>query len=695
MEELNNCFDRRRKMKKMVWKSIVTLMVISVLSSFDLSAAGAEEAQENQKADDLVVTATRTAERPIDVPVTTEVITREKIEMSGAMDIGDLIGKYVTGHYHKYSGLLSPMGLRGVRTAAHGEDIKGSVLILIDGHRIGTGNAAKIALDRIERVEVTKGAASALYGSAALGGVINMITKKGDGALTATLSADYGSFDYYKGQISGGGQVNDKFRFFLTTSYEDTDDYDTPDYGTVYNSGVSKLNIGGNLVYTFNNRHELRLGGNFADLESESPNWENGEDYSNYDPDNRNYNDKSHHYMDLEYNGDFFGSKLHWRGVAYYLWDLNHWNYGYPYSNRPEDYQAKYTDTTLGTDHQFAWNMAPWNTLLLGFTLEQMEKKSEGVSAGVPSTPSTPGLEYNNQAVFLQDALDLWDNRVNIIAAARYDRFEVNTKKPDTGSWSADNSKSTSYDNICPKAGIGYKFMEEKMRIRANVGKGFKSPSADQLSADYVHNNGTHYLGNPDLKPETSLGYDVGYDLMLAAFTLNLTYFRTDYEDKIARITYDDNGTTTKTYTNVGDAEMAGFDVGLEWDIGHMLDWDVDLSLSSNATFNTTKKDKDAGTDMTYVSDYEVKSDISAGYLGFNAQLSYVLVGPQTIYSYITYQNEEKERFDFWDLTLRYRFPKHWEIRASILNLLDQNVEWAEGYPMPERNYRVGVSYTF
>ncbi len=678
-------------------RKVVFWTVIGLLLWVLPALGGEDDAAKDQMmaVDDMVVTATRTKERAIDVPVRTEVITREKIEMSGAMDIGDLIGKYITGHYHKYNGLLSPMGLRGVRTDGHGEDIKGSVLILIDGHRIGTGNAAKISLDRIERVEVTKGAASALYGSAALGGVINLITKRGDGELSATISAEYGSFNYYKGQIAGGGEVNDKLRFHLTASYDDVDDYSTTDFGTVYNSGTTKLNIGGNLVYTFNDRHELRLGGNFADLTSESPSWMDGDYYSTYDPDNENHNDKSHRYMDLEYNGDLFDGQLHWRGVAYYLWDLNHWNYGYTYGVAPEDYQSKYTDTTLGTDHQFVWNMASWNKLLFGFTLEQMNKKSEGVSAGEPSTPYTPGLEYNNQALFLQDSLDLADDRINIIAAARYDRFEVNTEKPETGGWAEDNSQSVSYDHICPKVGIGYKFLEEKMRVRGNVGEGFKSPSADQLSADYVHHNGTHYLGNADLKPETSLSYELGYDLMLPAFTLNLTYFHADYEDKIASIMYDDNGTNTQTYINVGDAEMAGFDIGLEWHIGRMLDWEADLSLSSNATFNTTKKDKDTGLDMTYVSDYEVKSDISAGYRGFTTQLSYVLVGPQFIYSYITYQNEDKDSFDFWDLTMRYRFLEHWEVKAGILNLLDQRVEWAEGYPMAERNYRVGVAYTF
>jgi vitamin B12 transporter len=65
------------------------------------------------------------------------------------------------------------------------------------------------------------------------------------------------------------------------------------------------------------------------------------------------------------------------------------------------------------------------------------------------------------------------------------------------------------------------------------------------------------------------------------------------------------------------------------------------------------------------------------------------------ITNYDTYETEEKDDFYFLDVTLRYRFPEHWEVRAAILNLFDDRVEWVRGYLMPERNYRVGVPYTF
>ena len=680
-------------MKKKIYGQIATVTTVITLSGFSSQAFAAKEVKKEQHSDDMVVTATRTEERVIDVPVITEVITREKIEMSGATHVGDLIGKYITGHYHKFNGLLSPVGLRGFRSEAHGDDVKGYVLILIDGHRTGTGNAAKLNVDRIERIEVTKGPSSALYGSAAMGGVINIITKKGEGDPTATMSADVGSFGYYKARIAGGGEVNDKFRFYATASYEAVDDYDDPTYGTVYNTEETKVNVGLNLSYAFSQNHDFRIGGNFADLTGEYPSWENGT-YSSYSQTTRSNHDKSNGYVDAEYNGDFFDGMMHWRALGYYLWDRNHWNYG---DVIPEESQSKYTDTTLGTDQQFTFNLSSWNTLVAGFSIENLEKEAEGVSGGAPSAPYTPAMEYNTQALFLQDSVDLWDNRVNIIGAVRYDRFDLSTKRPSTGSYNSFNEKNETFDHFTPKLGIGVKFLDELLRVRANFGEGFKSPSADQLSAEYTSHTNLFYYGNPDLDPETSRTFDAGVDLYHDLFTLNLGYFHTDYKDKIIQSSTTVNGRYAVTWKNLGDAEIAGIDVMLEWNISRTFGWSANLSLWSNATFNTTKEDKETGDDLNYISDYEVKSGLDLSYAGFSAQLSHVLVGPQMITNYDSYpySTEEKDSFDFWDLTARYRFMENWEVYGSILNVFDDEVEWVRGSMMPERNFRVGLTYTF
>lgn len=653
----------------------------------------AKDTKEQGHLEEMMVTGTRTNERPIDVPVTTEVITREKIEMSGATHVGDLIGKYITGHYHKFSGLLSPVGLRGFQTESHGDDIKGHILILVDGHRTGTGNAAKINTDRIERIEVIKGPASALYGSAALGGVINLITRKGDGDLTATIKGQYGSFDYYKGQLSGGGEINEQWQFHLTASKEAVDDYDDPTYGTVHSTAESKNYIGGNVTYALNPGHSFRLGGSYGDLTGDYPSWEDGT-YSSYRTDvNKNY-DKSNGYVDLEYNGSYFDGAVDWRGLVYYLWDRNHWKYGDP---SPEADQSKYTDKSLGTDQQFSWEISSSNTLVTGFLLEQLEKEAEGVSDGQPAAPYTPGMDYDTQAFFLQDAIDLMDNRVNLLAAVRYDRFKVTTLHPKTGNLPDFKEKEEEYDHLSPKIGVGVKFLDEMLRVRANVGEGFKSPSADQLSADYVNTYGVRLIGNPDLDPETSMTYDIGFDIFHKYYSFKVSYFHTDYEDKIVQSDTTVAGNPAKTWENHGEAEIDGFDVNVEWQIGSTFQWPVGLSLWTNTTFNLTKEDKETGQDLLYISDYEVKSGLDLSYGDFSSQLNYVLVGPQMITNFdnYPYADEEKDRFEFWDLTLRYRFLGNWEASASVLNLFDDRVEWVRGYLMPERNYRVGLSYTF
>lgn len=419
--------------------------------------------------------------------------------------------------------------------------------------------------------------------------------------------------------------------------------------------------------------------------------------YSSYDSNNNDNNDKSIGYADLEYNGDFANGKVHWKGLVYYLWDKNQWNsggsYGLPDS---EAYQTKYIDKTLGTDHQFTWKTSSWNNLLMGFTVENLEKESSGIANYQPTVPYTPGLDYDNQAVFIQDSMDLWDNRINLIAAARYDRFDVTTKRAETGTYTDFNEKSEDYSRISPKVGAGIKFFDEMLRLRTNIGQGFKSPTADQLSADYYQSTtATRYFGNPDLDPETSLTYDVGADLYLSALTLKLGWFHTDYEDKIVQESLMFNDVKTITYDNHGDAKIAGIEVGLEWALGQTFQLPFHASLYSNMTYNTTNEDKETGQDLLYISDYEVKSGIDVSYQGISGQLSHVLVGPQMITNYDTYLLEEKASFDYWDVTLRYRFAKHWEVKASVLNLFDEEIEWVRGYIMPERNYRLGLTYNF
>ena len=671
-------------------KIVITTML--ALACFNPAWATTEDVSQ---VGEMVVTATREDSRAIDVPTHVEVISQMQIEQSGALNLGDLLGKFTTGHLHKYNGMLTSIGIRGFRTESHGDDLKGYVLLLVDGHRLGTGNAAKIDIARIEKIEIIKGPSSALYGSAAMGGVVNVITKKSTGDIKTTLTQEFGSFDWSETSIYSGGGINEKWGYDVSGSYSDVDDYDDPEFGTVYNTSEMQKKIGGNITFAPADNHMFRLGFDMADLTGTYPSWDNYTTYSNYVKDAVSKFDKSHKFFDLEYNGAYLDGKLKWKAMGYYLWDKNHWYTGYP---DPDLAQSEYTDDTWGTDQQFTYALTPWNTLLMGFTLETLEKESKAVSNGAPSLPYTPGMEYDTQALFLQDSMDVMNNRLNVILAARYDNFDLTTKSPETGTLLSINERSENFDHISPKAGVSMKFMDEMLKVRTNVGVGFKAPSADQLSAMYEKSSSgsvSRYLGNPDLDPETSLTWDVGFDLFFHAADLSVTWFHTDYKDKIVTTSTEYDNKTWSTWENSGEAEFQGFDINLKCNLSQLFNWEPSVSLYSNLTVNTDFEDKDTHEDLLYISDYEIKSGMNINHRGWGMALSHVLVGPQMITNYDTYVDEEKGSFSFWDLNLKYDFMDNYGIEVNVLNLFDQTYEWVRGYIMPERTFNVALSYTF
>ena len=136
------------------------IIFVSLLSAFHFSLLSSLLAEEKVVSlEEIVVTATRIEEPKKDVPASVQIITQEDIKNSTAKNVGDLISEASIGHVHKYPGALtSSIGLRGFRTDLF-NDLKSRVLVLINGHRAGTVNLAKIPVEDIERIEIVKGPA--------------------------------------------------------------------------------------------------------------------------------------------------------------------------------------------------------------------------------------------------------------------------------------------------------------------------------------------------------------------------------------------------------------------------------------------------------------------------------------------------------------------------------------------------------
>ena len=168
---------------------ILTALAVSALSVCPLateastpvsSGGGQSEALEEYSLDEIVVTATRTEKRDVDVPMSTDVITREEIERGGAQNAAQIIQKVNGVSFASFAPMGASMGTMINKATIRGID--NGTLVLINGNPIsgrGLYNLQEIPADSIERVEIVKGGGSVLYGSEAMAGVINIITKKG------------------------------------------------------------------------------------------------------------------------------------------------------------------------------------------------------------------------------------------------------------------------------------------------------------------------------------------------------------------------------------------------------------------------------------------------------------------------------------------------------------------------------------
>jgi outer membrane receptor for ferrienterochelin and colicins len=218
-------WKRRKEMKQLK----LVLYLLALILTFG-SVAHAQEKNVEPKAAELekmVVTATMTEKKMEEAPGSIEVITAQEIEEMGALTVAEALevatGLIVTGE----TGRIKAPSIRGTGNK--------HTLVLIDGRRFSMGykdflDINQISVDMIKRIEVVRGPTSALYGSDALGGVVNIITKKPPGDLTVGATYQYGISKYNEGEEHiGRAYVGDslgRFGFLLAGGCRNKDGWD-------------------------------------------------------------------------------------------------------------------------------------------------------------------------------------------------------------------------------------------------------------------------------------------------------------------------------------------------------------------------------------------------------------------------------------------------------------------------------------
>ena len=641
------------------------------------------------KLEEVVVTATATKTPVKKLPVNVQIITKDEIERSSADNLGDLLEEKLPGHIHKYPGILTSVGIRGFRTDTHGTDIKGRVLILIDGHRAGTGNVAEIPLENVERIEIVRGPASVIYGSAAMGGVVNIITKKGKGRPSVSAGTEYGSWDYNKQWAKTEGEWG-KFNFSASISKAQRNDYKTGNGDEVNNTDYHDWKGAFRIGFTPRQGHEISLTGQLTEI------WRVGSPGPSYSPDDNDYKDVRRKYISLAYDAQW-NEKISTHVSYYYVQDSSEWHdpdeaYGY--------FQTKTITNTQGLRLKGIFSLNKLLRITAGADWDGIRTKNAKYPSG---TPWSPNAAYDNYAGYLQAEIN-W-NKLYVLAGARYDYWKEELRPTQQMVLRSDEED---YDHITWRTGASYQILPW-LKIRVAVGTAFRTPTADEISGRFER-SWSRIIGNPDLDPETSTTYEMGFDIIKGSLRAGADYFRTVYEDRIAggfpTCLYGDCSWTT--FKNVDGATLEGIEFYASYDAGELLELPFMIKPYVNGITYTKRKidDRDyrnsLGDDtVPYVSKWNITGGLDVGIPEkLMANLSFLYVGKQKVQEWNWTDPNYKKAvnkggFTIFNASLHWKVCKHAKLFLKVNNLFDKEYSFVKYYPMPGRTWRAGVEVTF
>lgn len=487
--------------------------------------------------DPIVITGTKTSHTLEDVPVETVLVSREDIEKSNAQNVSSLLTQIPGFNFSQQPNIPGSMGckntLRGLNVESR------YMLILVDGQRVFTGyrsggmtsagfshNVNVVPVSMIDHIEVVKGPGSALYGSDAMVGVLNIITKKPTKKLESTLGGSYGRYEVagndfagtkakatsrytYESHATLAGPLNNRIRGTVSLSHEGNEGTNPTRYD------VHQTYLHSQLEMDVTESLKLRGGAEFADWISESV----------------AQNDKK-----TEQAPRF------WAVSDYAISDKHNIKLQGYY----QKLKADFSDNTYGKQRadvsyssaelQYSGNIFDHHLATVGAEVLQESLDTNSVAnKGITTT-----------SVYLQDEWDLLDGKVVIVPGVRFDN------NSDYGSvW---NPKLNAMYTPVPGT-----------RIRAATGWSFKAPSAMQTSAEPITDGVYMWLDpNPDLEPERAFTWQIGVeqDLFDKRLVVGVTYYDTTIDHMITTV---DTGAIRAglpvyTYENIDKARLRGIE---------------------------------------------------------------------------------------------------------------------------------------
>jgi vitamin B12 transporter len=625
-----------------------TLFRINNLAPLAIGLAGFSTFSAVQAAtlnlDAHVITATRTEQSAGNSIAAFNLIEREQIERSQAQSVPELLNRVpgISLTNNGGPGKSTSLSMRGSNS--------NHVLVLIDGLKVGSLTAGGAALqdlpiELIERIEVVRGPRSSLYGSEAIGGVIQIYTRKGQGAgFKPFASAGYGSQDTFQGSAGFTGRAGDGW-YSLGVSGLDTDGINVKP-ATVSGSepdrdGYRNLSLATKAGYQFANG--LELDGSL--LQSRSHN----------DYDSVNSKRTTGFGANSEGVQNVVGGRARFRPLEPWLLAVQ--------AGRSEDKSDSFQDNAFysrfdSRRDSLSWqndlSLADGHTLTLGADYQHDE---------VNGTTDYALDSRDNQGLFAQYQAQL----------GRHD-LQLSVRRDDDEQFGKHNTGSL---------GWGYA-LSDTLRLTASYGTAYKAPTFNQL----------YYpgFGNPNLEAEESSSVELGLAGIYDWGQWSINAYRSEIDNMIATVTRVVGGRSESLAEGVDQARIRG----VELQVGsELLGWEWSANYSLMSAENRSQRSSRAG--IAYYGKALNRRPSQLFNLDVDRAFGDISVGASLHAQNSTYDDLENQTelsgFATLDLRGEYRLTPEWRVQARAANLLDVDYQTAEGYNQPGQAFYLTVRY--
>lgn len=651
--------------------ALVPSLILCVITPV-LAANKQENIQENK----VVVTASRMTETARTVPQSVTIIDNEILDKNQYENLASLLENY--GFQIMSYGpnqASAQITMRGVESS-YVNPLDSNILLLVNGAPIASANLDMIPLNGIERIEILRGPGAVQYGSAALGGVINVIPKKGGEKFVASAEAGGGTWNAYRalGSLSGSKGIID---FAGAVSWNKQGDDYTTGNDKLYRDtkAESRMHYLLNAGINFNKENRVSiilLGTSDKNLGLNNDMTTEQKYASGLDRKLNQINSS----LNAAYEGGYKETGLSWK--LRYFNAYNQYNARYDKNNEANLFMKDYNIYTkqAGSQGQLSWN---WNFLTLTGGIDYTA--SEYISG------FEPAYEQENTAEFGLLKLAFFDEKIVLTGGIRQDVYKFKVK-----------NSQRSLNNTSLSSGIALNPWNW-LTLRASLGESFKVPSGLAILGYSAGIN--EVIGNPDLKPEKGLGWDTGFDIHYSGLKMGLTFFSTEYHDKII---IDKKSLKTRYVNEDGKSFFNGLEGNISLDLGEFFDWNFTLAPYFNFTklFNFN----DAEGDRIYnVRDFTGSAGINFNYLEWGTNLDFRL-------NYLGYQKEQiwngfirekdkrtggKTTIDIFASQTVYEWKDGGKLalKGEIRNLANEKYAYRYDYPMPGRSFYIGLRYDF